>query len=206
MPNGAVSKVETMAVGEALKNVVKEVEHAYKSEMKGDEKSPSVLMNAVDIEMNFKNVTVSSSGKLSLSKTNTESSTMEIRLATRFIPPPQQQHKEDATPPKDDQPPPKDDQPLTDGKGLKVGKLTFNPPPENSIKTNPNGFVGDVFLAVLVKKDGKVDNVLAQSGENPTVNAAAAAAVLQWKYEPTQFNNKNIPYVHIATVTFPKRN
>ena len=199
MPNGAVSKVETMAVGEALKNVVKEVEHAYKSEMKGDEKSPSVLMNAVDIEMNFKNVTVSSSGKLSLSKTNTESSTMEIRLATRFLPPPLQQHEDDEPPPKkDDQPPP--------DKGLRVGQNTKKPQPENSAKTNPNNLAGDVVYALYVKKDGKVKEVTHVSGGNSDLKNAATAALLKWEYESTLFDNVQIPYVHIARVSFIKRN
>jgi len=195
MPNGAVSRVETMAVGEALKNVVKEVEHAYKSEMKGDEKSPSVLMNAVDIEMNFKNVTVSSSGKLSLSKTNTESSTMEIRLATRFLPPPQQQKEPNGEHDLEVE------RPRIGGNVVMVGDIRKTKAAVYPEQAKPNRVEGDVVLAADVDKDGKVYKASVIKGPLP-LQKAAEAAVMEWEYEPTLLDNEPIPFRQVAIVSF----
>jgi len=76
------------AVGEVLKSVVGEIRKAYEFEMQRayTAASPAVLMNAVDIELNFKSVMLTQQGWVLFGK-DTKESTMEIRLATRITPP-----------------------------------------------------------------------------------------------------------------------
>jgi hypothetical protein len=62
------------------------LEDAYPSELCQVSQIPSALVNAVDIELNFKSITISEKG-LALFGKDSAQSHLEVRLATRITPP-----------------------------------------------------------------------------------------------------------------------
>jgi len=60
---------------------------------------------------------------------------------------------------------------------------------------------GVVLLEVLVGAEGGVENVRLIRG-HPLLNAAAVAAVSQWKYSPTLLNGEPVPVIATVTVRF----
>jgi len=75
------------SIGDVFQSVVNEVRETYELEMRrtGDSHG-SVLINAVDIELNFKSIVLSEKGWVLFGKDSTQSQ-MEIRIATRITPP-----------------------------------------------------------------------------------------------------------------------
>lgn len=78
------------AIGAVLESVINEIQKVYKhdiSSKSSDQNQTTTLMSAVDIELNFKSVTLAEKG-LAIFGKDTKESVMEIRLATRVTPPP----------------------------------------------------------------------------------------------------------------------
>lgn len=71
------------AIGEVFGGVVDQVRKVYESEL--NRGAAAGLMNAVDIELNFKSAMLSQKGWVVFGK-DTKEASMEIRLATRLIP------------------------------------------------------------------------------------------------------------------------
>jgi len=81
--------LNTGTIGEVFESVIDEIRKAYAHDISRsyDEGSSVALMNAVDIELNFKSLTIEKKRKWLVITRNTKESTMEIRLATRITPP-----------------------------------------------------------------------------------------------------------------------
>ena len=60
---------------------------------------------------------------------------------------------------------------------------------------------GAVVLEATINRSGRVESVRVING-SPLLDAAAIAAVKQWRYEPLQLNGEPVPFILTVTVTF----
>jgi protein TonB len=60
---------------------------------------------------------------------------------------------------------------------------------------------GAVVLEATVNKSGRVESVRVVNG-SPLLDAAAIAAVKQWRYEPLLLNGEPVQFILTVTVTF----
>ena len=60
---------------------------------------------------------------------------------------------------------------------------------------------GSVVLEATVDKTGRVQNVRVVQSK-PMLDAAAVAAVKQWRYEPLNLNGEAMPFILTVTVSF----
>jgi len=84
----APATLEAPSIGDVLQQVVEEVNKAHaaldgKTEVGG---TAQPRLGAVDVELNFKSVTLNEQGWILFGK-DTQESQLEIRLATRILPP-----------------------------------------------------------------------------------------------------------------------
>ena len=75
------------------------------------------------------------------------------------------------------------------------------PPPVYPPAARQSGIQGNVLLAVLVGKDGTVQNINAISGP-PALAGAAMDAVRHWVYQPTLLNGQRVEVLTTVNVNF----
>ncbi len=63
---------------------------------------------------------------------------------------------------------------------------------------------GRVVLLFIIDEQGRVQNPVVQSSTDPIFEAAALAAVKQWRFEPVKRNGKVVPFRTRVPITFPK--
>jgi protein TonB len=61
-----------------------------------------------------------------------------------------------------------------------------------------------VYVIFTVDPRGRVENPLVQSSSNPEFDAAALAAVKQWKFEPGKRGGQSVRFRMRVPITFPK--
>jgi TonB family protein len=87
------------------------------------------------------------------------------------------------------------------GRPVQEGKLTYSVRPEYPATARLNGTEGVVTLAVLINRNGNVQDVAVVNGNSLLVEAAANA-VKQWTYRPTLLNGSPVEVVTSVEVTF----
>lgn len=63
---------------------------------------------------------------------------------------------------------------------------------------------GSVHILFLVGTDGRVENPVVQKSSDPIFEAAALAAVKQWKFEPGRRNGQPVRFRMRVPITFPQ--
>ena len=71
--------------------------------------------------------------------------------------------------------------------GITGGKLIRRVEPQYPYQAKQQRIAGDVVVAALIGKDGRVREVKSVRG-NAMLSSAAIAAVRQWRYEPYKLN------------------
>jgi TonB family protein len=94
------------------------------------------------------------------------------------------------------------EQRLRVGRLVQEAKLTYSPRPEYPAEARLSRTEGVVTLAVLISKDGNVQDVAVVNG-NPLLAEAAASAVRQWRYRTTLLNG--VPVEVVTSVEVPFR-
>lgn len=64
---------------------------------------------------------------------------------------------------------------------------------------------GTVYVLFVVDQRGRVENPIVQSSTDPAFEAAALAAVRQWKFEPGKRNGEPVRFKMRVPITFPKK-
>ena len=64
---------------------------------------------------------------------------------------------------------------------------------------------GTVTIVFVVDQRGRVESPIVQSSSNPAFEAAALAAVKQWKFEPGKRNGEAVRFRMRVPITFPKK-
>ena len=62
-----------------------------------------------------------------------------------------------------------------------------------------------VTIVFVVDQRGRVENPIVQGSTNPAFDAAAIAAVKQWKFEPGKRNGEPVRFRMRVPITFPKK-
>jgi protein TonB len=73
--------------------------------------------------------------------------------------------------------------------------------PEYPADARAAGIEGDVVFAIVLGKNGKVEEIHLRRGK-PRLVEAAARAISKWRYEPHLFNGKPVEVETFATVRF----
>ena len=63
---------------------------------------------------------------------------------------------------------------------------------------------GTVYIVFVVDQRGRVENPIVQTASDPAFEAAALAAVRQWKFEPGKRNGEPVKFRMRVPITFPK--
>lgn len=63
---------------------------------------------------------------------------------------------------------------------------------------------GTVYIIFIVDQRGRVENPIVQKSSDQVFNAAALAAVKQWKFEPGKRNGQPVRFRMRVPITFPK--
>lgn len=63
---------------------------------------------------------------------------------------------------------------------------------------------GTVYIIFIVDDRGRVENPIIQSASDPIFEAAALAAVKQWRFEPGKRNGQTVRFRMRVPITFPK--
>ncbi len=63
---------------------------------------------------------------------------------------------------------------------------------------------GTVYIVFVVDQRGRVENPIVQTASDPAFEAAALAAVRQWKFEPGKRNGEPVRFRMRVPITFPK--
>jgi protein TonB len=63
---------------------------------------------------------------------------------------------------------------------------------------------GTVYIIFVVDERGRVENPAIQSSSDPEYEAAALAAIKQWKFEPGKRNGEPVRFRMRVPITFPK--
>jgi TonB family protein len=87
------------------------------------------------------------------------------------------------------------------GRSIAEGKLTYSPRPEYPAEARKAGQQGVVVLAVLINKNGNVQDTALVSGA-PELAEAAVKAVRQWTYGTTLLNGAPVEVVTTVDVPF----
>jgi protein TonB len=98
-------------------------------------------------------------------------------------------------------PPPKPQGPVRVGGQVKAPSLVQRVNPEYPMVAQAAHVEGNVVLEATVNKSGRVESVRVVNG-NPLLEAAAIAAVKQWRYEPLLLNGEPVPFILTVTVSF----
>ena len=85
--------------------------------------------------------------------------------------------------------------------GVTEGLLVHKVEPQYPVMAKQAHVQGSVLLRAVIGKDGKVENVQAQSG-NPLLASAAVNAVKQWRYKPYVLNGSAVEVETTVTVNF----
>lgn len=83
-------------------------------------------------------------------------------------------------------------------------RVIYQPSPQTSAalqKLAP----GTVTIVFVVDQRGRVESPIVQSSSNPAFEAAALAAVKQWKFEPGKRNGEAVRFRMRVPITFPKK-
>jgi protein TonB len=62
-----------------------------------------------------------------------------------------------------------------------------------------------VYVLFVVDQRGRVESPMVQSSTDPKFEAAAVAAVKQWKFEPGKRNGQAVKFRMRVPITFPKK-
>jgi protein TonB len=84
---------------------------------------------------------------------------------------------------------------------VKAPSLVQRVNPEYPMVAQAAHVEGNVVLEATVNKSGRVESVRVVNG-NPLLEAAAIAAVKQWRYEPLLLNGEPVPFILTVTVSF----
>ena len=83
-------------------------------------------------------------------------------------------------------------------------RVIYQPSPQSSAQLQKLA-PGTVTIVFVVDQRGRVENPIVQSSSNPAFEAAALAAVKQWKFEPGKRNGEAVRFRMRVPVTFPKK-
>lgn len=91
--------------------------------------------------------------------------------------------------------------PIAMSAGVMEARLIDRVQPEYPKTARMIHLTGTVQLRAIIGTDGSIRNLEVMSG-NPTLAAAAVAAVRQWRYQPTRLSGKPIEVKTVVTVQF----
>jgi len=106
----------------------------------------------------------------------------------------------DAAPP----PPARASEPIRVGGNIRPPQKVSDAAPEYPPIARAAGVEGIVILEAVIAEDGAVQNVRVLRSI-PLLDAAAMAAVRQWRFTPTLLNGQPVPIVMTVTVAFKLR-
>ena len=83
-------------------------------------------------------------------------------------------------------------------------RVIYQPSPQTSSQLQKLA-PATVTIVFVVDQRGRVENPMVQTSSNPAFDAAAIAAVKQWKFEPGKRNGESVRFRMRVPITFPKK-
>jgi protein TonB len=83
-------------------------------------------------------------------------------------------------------------------------RVIYQPSPQTSSQLQKLA-PATVTIVFVVDQRGRVENPVVQTSSNPAFEAAAIAAVKQWKFEPGKRNGEPVRFRMRVPITFPKK-
>ena len=81
-------------------------------------------------------------------------------------------------------------------------RMKFTPEPDYPESVRRKRIQGTVFLGITIQPDGSVDDVKVTKSLEKSLDKQAIKTVRTWKFEPSMYEGKPIPYSTTVEVSF----